>query len=126
MPPAVHRIALGELPPGGLRVRLGDVPWTDASFQLLAFLNLPDARLDAAGIDDPRFAGAFFMYGAGERSDPERRISLAGAIPVEPALIARAGRPAQNELVLVPFDLAGRRLQEMPVAISGVDLEPLP
>lgn len=126
MPRPVYRIALGELPPGGLRVRLGDVPWTDESFQLLAFLNLPDEQLDAAAIDDPRFAGAFFMYGAGERSDPEQRISLAGAIPVEPELIARAGRTARNELVLIPFDLAGRRLEEMPVEISGVDLEPLP
>lgn len=126
MPPAVQRIELGDLPPAGLRVRLGDVPWTDASFQLLAFLNLPDEGLDTADMDDPRFAGAFFMYGAGERSDPGRRISLAGAIPVRPELIARAGRAGRNELVLVPFDLAGRRLDEMPVEVSGIDLEPLP
>lgn len=120
----IYRLFLDVLPPGGLVVRLEKIRWTDRSFQVLAFLNLPAARVDGAGLQDPCFADAFYMYGAGERP-PGQEVFLTASLTLRPALIAARGLSVQNELTLITQDLNGERLKEDLLDVTDVVMEPL-
>ncbi|MEM8933418.1 MAG: hypothetical protein AAGE94_19665 [Acidobacteriota bacterium] len=120
------RIELDELPPAGLRLHLDRVRWTDASFQLWAFLNLPDERLVDATLDDPCFADLFTMYGAGDRADRALgEIFLDAVLTLRRAVIERVGRVDANVVTLMPRDIDGAPLRDVALEIGHLRVEPL-
>lgn len=119
----VRRIELGPLPADGLRLRLEKIRWTDRSFQVLAFLNLPRERWDTADLRDPCYADAFFMYGAGARAEPERDVYLTGRLKIRRSLVEKVGRSDRNDLILITQDVDGRRLHEDLLEVADLVVE---
>lgn len=121
-----HRLALGELPAGGLKVELQKVRWTGESFAVHAFLNLPDERLASADMGDPHYADSFYMYGSGDAPGSRvRELHLTGVLRVGPELIREHGRPRDNELTLVVEDLAGERADASLLQFAAYTVEPI-
>jgi hypothetical protein len=120
------RLQLPLVPPAGSVVVLDGVAWPEESFEVLAFLDVPQSE-DARALSDadPRFLGRFFLYGSGvPRPDHAGKIGLSARLKMRPELAARAARTSAHTLVLVPRDANGEPLSAADLRVRSVAFEP--
>jgi hypothetical protein len=119
------RLQLPPAPSGGAVVVLDGVAWPEESFEVLAFVDVPDGE-DARALsdNDPRFLGRFFLYGSGvPRPDHAGKIGLSARLRMRPEVAARATGGGTHTLVLVPRDANGEPLSAADLRVRSVTFE---
>ena len=82
------RIPLGRLGPDSVHVVLSGIYFSDHSFEVLCFLNLPQESEDHAREHGPHWIATQSMYGSGPRlEEPSPQANLEWHIDVDPASI---------------------------------------
>ena len=95
------RIPLGRLGTEPLHVVLSSVYFSDHSFEVLCFLNLPEESERHATEQSAHWIATQSMYGSGPRlEEPPTEASLEWHIDVEPAHIEKYGNTGQSDDVL--------------------------
>ncbi len=111
-PKALHRINLGCLPVADVRVVLNNVRFSERSFLVYCFLNLPDEREFLADETDVCWCSTEAMYGfGGRRMARSESENLTWVIDLYSSLIEKCGHAGVREdiLTLKVVDVEGKK-----------------
>ena len=128
-PQLLHRISLGRLPQTDVRIILSNVRFSERSFQVYCFLNLPPARESVAGENDPCWFSTQTMYGSGPRRfEPPESANLTWIIDLDASQIERCGHEGEDDdiLTLKVVEVDGSEAIDSFLEFGELVLEPNP